>query len=200
MLIIKNGYLIEPESGFEGYKDIVIDGAKIVDIVDNGCGKVENLLHDSANQVIDVDGKIVTAGLVDGHVHFRDPGFTYKEDIETGARASARGGFTSVVMMGNTNPHMDNVETIKYVLEKGAKTGINVYTCANVTMNMEGKEQVDMEKLLDAGAVLFTDDGKPITDEKIMEAVCRKAAALDKVVSLHEEDPKFITDNGINAG
>ena len=66
---------------------------------------------------------------------------------------------------------MDNVETIKYVLEKGAKTGINVYTCANVTMNMEGKEQVDMEKLLDAGAVLFTDDGKPITDEKIMEAV-----------------------------
>ena len=73
-------------------------------------------------------------------------------------------------MMGNTNPHMDNVETIKYVLEKGAKTGINVYTCANVTMNMEGKEQVDMEKLLDAGAVLFTDDGKPITDEKIMEA------------------------------
>jgi len=200
MLIIKNGYLIEPESGFEGYKDIVIDGAKIVDIVDKGCGKVENLLHDSANQVIDVDGKIVTAGLVDGHVHFRDPGFTYKEDIETGARASARGGFTSVVMMGNTNPHMDNVETIKYVLEKGAKTGINVYTCANVTMNMEGKEQVDMEKLLDAGAVLFTDDGKPITDEKIMEAVCRKAAALDKVVSLHEEDPKFITDNGINAG
>ena len=200
MLIIKNGYLIEPESGFEGYKDIVIDGAKIVDIVDKGCGKVENLLHDSANQVIDVDGKIVTAGLVDGHVHFRDPGFTYKEDIETGARASARGGFTSVVMMGNTNPHMDNVETIKYVLEKGAKTGINVYTCANVTMNMEGKEQVDMEKLLDAGAVLFTDDGKPITDEKIMEAVCKKAAALDKVVSLHEEDPKFITDNGINAG
>ena len=86
------------------------------------------------------------------------------------------------------------------MLEKGAKTGINVYTCANVTMNMEGKEQVDMEKLLDAGAVLFTDDGKPITDEKIMEAVCRKAAALDKVVSLHEEDPKFITDNGINAG
>ena len=84
---------------------------------------------------------------------------------------------------------------VKYVLEKGKETGINVYTCANVTMNMEGKEQVDMEKLLDAGAVLFTDDGKPITDEKIMEAVCRKAAALDKVVSLHEEDPKFITDN-----
>ena len=200
MLILKNGYLIEPESGYEGYKDILIDGDKIVDIVDKGCGKVEKLSHDSANEVIDVAGKIVTAGLVDGHVHFRDPGFTYKEDIETGARASARGGFTSVVMMGNTNPHMDNVETIKYVLEKGKETGINVYTCANVTMNMEGKEQVDMEKLLDAGAVLFTDDGKPITDEKIMEAVCKKAAALDKVVSLHEEDPKFITDNGINAG
>ena len=200
MLIIKNGYLIEPESGYEGYKDIIIDGTKIVDIVDKDCVKVEKLLQDSANQVIDADGKIVTAGLVDGHVHFRDPGFTYKEDIETGARASARGGFTSVVMMGNTNPHMDNVETIKYALDKGKETGINVYTCANVTMNMEGKEQVDMEKLLDAGAVLFTDDGKPITDEKIMEAVCKKAAALDKVVSLHEEDPKFITDNGINAG
>ena len=200
MLIVKNGYLTEPESGFEGYKDVVIDGTDVQEILDRGSERVKELEKDSANRVIDAAGMIVTAGLVDGHVHFRDPGFTYKEDIETGAKASARGGFTTVVMMGNTEPHMDNPETIKYALEKGKETGINVYTCANVTMDMAGKEQVNMEELLDAGAVLFTDDGKPITDEKIMEAACRKVAALDKVISLHEEDPRLITDNGINAG
>ncbi|MBO4458760.1 MAG: dihydroorotase [Butyrivibrio sp.] len=200
MLIVKNGYFIEPESGFEGYKDIIIDGTDVKEILDRGSDEVKELESDTSNRVIDASGKIVTAGLVDGHVHFRDPGFTYKEDIETGAKASARGGFTTVVMMGNTEPHMDNVDTIKYAVEKGRETGINVYTCANVTMNMAGKEQVNMEELLDAGAVLFTDDGKPITDEKIMEAACKRAAELDKVISLHEEDPRLITDNGINAG
>lgn len=206
MLLIKNGRIMDPATETEGVFDILIDGEKIVRI--GLCGSLDEIARESASMMeagddyteIDAGGCIVAPGLVDGHVHFRDPGFTYKEDIETGARAAARGGFTSVIMMGNTNPHMDNVATIKDVLERGSKTGINVYTCGNVTMNMEGKELVPMEELKEAGAVLFTDDGKPIMDAALMERACEKATELDRVISLHEEDPSFISENGINAG
>ena len=206
MLLIKNGRIMDPATETEGVFDILIDGEKIVRI--GLCGSLDEIARESASMMeageeyteIDAGGCIVAPGLVDGHVHFRDPGFTYKEDIETGARAAARGGFTSVIMMGNTNPHMDNVDTIKDVLERGSKTGINVYTCGNVTMNMEGKELVPMEELKEAGAVLFTDDGKPIMDAALMERACVKAAGLERVISLHEEDPSYISENGINAG
>ncbi len=200
MLLIKGGYMIDPASRTEGLRDIVIEGETISGIYEPGSDAASGLLSDENVRVIDAGGKVVAPGLVDPHVHFRDPGFTYKEDIETGARAAARGGFTSVIMMGNTKPHMDNAETIKDVLKRGAKTGINVYTCANVTMDMAGCELTPMEELIEAGAVLFTDDGKPITDGKLMEAACKRAKALGKVISLHEEDPSFITDNGINQG
>ncbi len=200
MLIIKGGCVIDPKSGINEKKDLVVDGEHILKICEPDSEYVENLLKDETNDVIDATDKIVAPGLVDAHVHFRDPGFTYKEDIESGARAAARGGFTSVVMMGNTQPHMDNIDTIKDVISHGKATGINVYACGNVTKEMAGKELVDMSALIEAGAVLFTDDGKPITDEVLMERACVEATKLDKVISLHEEDPKFITDNGINAG
>ena len=211
MLLIKNGKIMDPATETEGVYDMLVDGDRIVKIGMSGSldemareslfmrpGDGET--HEESVTEIDAGGCIVAPGLVDGHVHFRDPGFTYKEDIDTGAAAAARGGFTSVIMMGNTDPHMDNVETIMDVLERGTKTGINVYTCGNVTMNMEGKELTPMDKLAEAGAVLFTDDGKPITDAAVMERACVRAAELDRVISLHEEDPSFITDNGINAG
>lgn len=200
MLIIKNGYMVDPASKTEGIRDIVIDGDKVLKICEEGSDYASELIKDPANKVIDATGKVVAPGLVDGHVHFRDPGFTYKEDIESGSKAAVRGGFTSVIMMGNTEPHMDNVETIKDVLERGSKTGLRVYTCANVTRDMLGKELCSMKDLIDAGAVLFTDDGKPITDAELMERACVEAANLGKVISLHEENPEFITDNGINAG
>ncbi len=199
MLIIKGGYLMDPKTGFEGYKDIIIDGEKIVKICDPGSADKCGIDLEVA-EFLDATGKVVAPGFVDCHVHFRDPGFTYKEDIETGAKAAAKGGFTSVVMMGNTNPHMDNPETIRDVLSRGARTGIRVYACGNVTKGMEGKELTDMDALLAAGAVLFTDDGKPITDSALMEKACEEAAKRKKIISLHEENPEFIKDNGINAG
>ncbi|WP_022764769.1 dihydroorotase [Butyrivibrio sp. XPD2006] len=211
MLLIKNGRIMDPATETEGVYDMLIDGDRIVKIGMSGSldemareslfmREAGGEAHEEGITEIDAGGCIVAPGLVDGHVHFRDPGFTYKEDIDTGAAAAARGGFTSVIMMGNTDPHMDNVDTVKDVLERGSKTGINVYTCGNVTMNMEGKELTPMDKLVEAGAVLFTDDGKPITDAKVMERACEEAVKLDRVISLHEEDPSFITDNGINAG
>ncbi|WP_034444807.1 dihydroorotase [Butyrivibrio sp. AE2032] len=210
MIIIKNGRLMDPATGTEGLYDILIDGDKIASI--GLCGSLDEMAKEAASMKlmegvesesiteIDATGCVVAPGLVDGHVHFRDPGFTYKEDIESGARAAARGGFTSVIMMGNTYPHMDNVNTIKDVLDRGGKTGIKIYACGNVTMGMSGKELTPMEELVEAGAVLFTDDGKPLMDENLMEKACEEAVRLEKVISLHEEDPAVITDNGINAG
>jgi dihydroorotase len=204
MLLIKNGRLIDPWSGINDFRDILVDGERIVKI--GFCGTLHDMAVEAASmksenlEEIDAAGLIVAPGLVDAHVHFRDPGFTDKEDILSGAEAAKAGGFTSVVMMGNTNPHMDNPETIRYALEKGASTGIRVFTCANITKDMAGSELTDMEGLLKEGSVLFTDDGKPITNPEIMESACREAARLGKVLSLHEEDPSYITENGINAG
>lgn len=199
MLLIKNGYVMDPESGKEGASDILIsDDGIIADIKE----KINEADLSGLNnlEVIDADGLIVTAGLIDGHVHFRDPGQTYKEDIITGAASAAKGGYTSVIMMGNTIPHMDNPDTLKYALEKGHATGIHTYVCGNVTMGMEGKELTDMPELLKAGAVLFTDDGKPVIEESLMKTACENAARLSKVISLHEENPQYIKENGINSG
>lgn len=197
MLLIKNGYVCDPESGTEGKKDLLIDNGRILKITEPKTHPEENRKE---TQVMDCEGLVISAGLVDTHVHFRDPGQTYKEDILTGAAAAAKGGFTSVVMMGNTSPHMDHAETIRYALEKGKRTGINCYVCGNITMEMAGQTLTDFSALTDAGAVLLTDDGKPVMSEKLMKEACLQAAGLHKVLSLHEENPELITENGINAG
>lgn len=208
MLLLKNGYMIDPASDTAGYRDILIDkkSGRIVGIVPQGetmeslpCGDGKMGKKDSLEE-IDLNGQIVAPGLVDVHVHFRDPGFTYKEDIYTGAAAAARGGFTSVVLMANTKPAVDNPETLDYVLQKGKETGIHVYTCANVTRGLQGRELTDMERLSELGAVGFTDDGIPLTDEELLREALRRAAKCGKPVSLHEENPALITNNGVNAG
>lgn len=194
MLLIQNGYMIDPKSGREGKYDILIDKDKIAKID-------KNLKKPSGKcKVINAEGLLVAPGLVDVHVHFRDPGYTDKEDIMTGAAAAAKGGFTTVVMMANTTPRIDNLDTLKMVLDKGKTTGIKVMTCANVTKEMKGKELTDMEALAENGAVGFTDDGVPLLDEAIVSEAMRRAAKLDMPISFHEEDPKFIVNNGINRG
>lgn len=204
MLLVKNGYIVNPAEGKEGRWDILIEGKKIVKIKkkidirtisESGYEKETEAL-----KVIDAEGMLVAPGLVDVHVHFRDPGFTYKEDILTGAKAAARGGFTTVVLMANTKPAVDNEETLRYVLEKGRKTGIHVQTCANVTVGMRGQALTDMELLAEKGACGFTDDGIPLLDENIVRQAMAKAASLGLPVSLHEENPAYIQNNGVNAG
>lgn len=197
MLYLKNGYMVDPATGQEGYRDILIDteSGKIVRIMPQGTTDDRDFLEE-----IDLNGQCVAPGLVDVHVHFRDPGFTHKEDIFTGAAAAAKGGFTSVVLMANTKPAVDNVETLRYVLEKGKETGIHVSSCANVTKGLAGKELTDMETLAENGAAGFTDDGIPLMDEVLLREALRRAAKCGKPISLHEENPALITNNGINAG
>ena len=194
-MYITGGTLIDPASGYNGKKDIAVRDGRIEAIAEPG-----TLATGAAENTIDATDCIVTAGLVDPHVHFRDPGQTEKEDILTGAAAAAKGGFTSVIMMGNTIPHPDQAETIRYMLEKGAKTGIRVYAAGNVTSGMRGEALTEAKTLKEAGAVVLTDDGLPVRSAQLMRAACVQAASAGMMISLHEEDPLFIRENGINAG
>lgn len=196
MLLIQNGYLIDPKSGIEGNYDVLADGDRIIKI-----GRIGQDMKKPAHcEVLNAEGLVVAPGLVDVHVHFREPGFTYKEDIATGAGAAARGGYTTVVLMANTKPPMDNEETLAFVLEKAGETDIHVLTCANVTMGMKGERLTEMEKLAQCGAVGFTDDGVPLLDEELVRAAMEQAAHLDMPISFHEENPRLIAQNGINRG
>lgn len=201
-ILIKNGYVIDPKTGKDGHKDILISDGKIEKISESidadACRK--EVKGKNNLRVVDAEGLLVAPGLVDVHVHFRDPGFTEKEDIYTGAKAAAKGGFTSVVMMANTKPAIDSVDTLEYVLNKGKETAINVYACGNVTMGLKGEELTDMDALAQAGAVGFTDDGIPLVKEDIVKKAMEKCAQLDMPISFHEEDPSVIENNGINRG
>ena len=190
-ILVKNGNVVNP-GGKNGKLDILIENGKISDIS-------EGIISEDA-QVIDAAGLTVSPGFVDVHSHFRDPGQTHKEDIFTGAASAAHGGYTSIVLMANTIPTVDSTETLKYVLDKGAQTDINIFSCANVTYGMQGKELTDFDALVDAGAAGFTDDGKPLMDADLVKTALLKAKALGKIVSFHEEDPSFIENNGINHG
>ncbi len=194
MLLIKNGYMIDPKTGWDGNYDILIENDRIVRI-----GKKLEAPK-GKHRVLDAEGLLVAPGLVDVHVHFREPGFTQKEDITTGAAAAAKGGFTTVVLMANTKPPVDNTETLEYIIKRGMETGIHVHTCANVTMGMKGKKLVPMRELAEAGAVGFTDDGIPLMDEELVREAMKNAAALDMPISFHEENPALIENNGINRG
>lgn len=192
MLIISNGSIVDPVTHLKGKYDIVIENGVVME-VKPATGEVPA-------GAIDATGLYIAPGFMDVHVHFRDPGLTHKEDIETGALAAARGGFTDVVMMANTKPTIDNEETLKHVLEKGAKTKINVHSCAAVTKGLSGAELTDMAKLYEAGAIGFTDDGIPIMNAELLEEAFLKAKELKAPVSLHEEDKRLIHENGINHG
>jgi len=192
MIVIKNGYVINPKTGFEGKADVLIKDDKIVSI-----GEAE-VCEDA--EVIDATGLVVAPGLVDVHTHFRDPGFEYKEDIYTGAKAAAAGGYTTVIMMCNTKPTIDNAETLSYVLNKGKETGIHVESCGAVSFGLKGEKLTDMDALAKAGAIGFTDDGIPLMDEAILREAMAKTAAMNMPISLHEEDASLITNNGVNRG
>lgn len=192
MKLIKNGRVIDPKSQFDAIADILIDGQKIIAIG-------QDLVREGA-EIIDATDKIVAPGLIDIHVHFREPGQTHKEDIHTGSLAAAHGGFTTVVMMANTNPTVSTVETLTEVLSSAARESIHVKSVATITDKFDGQALTNFEALLDAGAVGFSDDGIPFTDAGQVRWAMQKAAAFDTVLALHEEDPQLTGVLGINDG
>lgn len=191
-MIIKHGLVMDPASGLSEHMDILVKDGKIV--------KIAPEITDNTEEILEARGLIVGPGLLDTHVHFRDPGFTYKEDIHTGALASAKGGFTTVICMANTSPTVDNVDTLKDNLERGAKEDIRIFQAAAISHSLKGQEGVDMTALKDAGACGFTDDGIPLLNAEFCYKAMESAEALNVPISLHEEDPAFIRNNGINHG
>ncbi|MBE5998086.1 MAG: dihydroorotase [Sarcina sp.] len=215
MLLIKNVYLYDPASGTEGKTDILTGGGRFVKIrpgisaneargiagraADSPAG--ESSPADTEDlQILDAEGLCAAPGFVDTHAHFRDPGFTYKEDLHTGALSAAKGGYTSIILMANVKPAVDCAPVLSDILARGQKEKIHLYSCANVTKGMQGAEVVDFEALAAAGAAGFTDDGLPIMDPEILREALRYAARAGLPVSLHEEDRTLITENGINGG
>ena len=193
MLLILNSYMIDPASGTEGKRDILIDNGRIAKIE-------KHLMPPSGASVIDAGGMVVCPGLIDTHSHFRDPGFTYKEDLSTGADSAVKGGYTTIILMANTKPPVDSVKTLQDILERGRNLPVHLLSCANVTKGMAGHELADLPALAACGAAGFTDDGLPIMDASLLEKALREAKALDLPVSLHEEDKSLISENGVNGG
>lgn len=192
MLLIQQARIIDPKSKRDEVADILIKEGRIA--------QIGTIKETEEMEVINAKGLVLAPGLVDVHVHFRDPGFTYKEDLESGSRSAVAGGFTTVVCMANTNPKVDNVETLTDILKRAQDLPVHLLQASAVTKNFEGKELVDMETMKQAGAVGFTDDGIPIMNAGLLRKAMQEAKRLQLPISLHEEDPTLIIRSGVNQG
>ncbi|MGT2716230.1 dihydroorotase [Streptococcus respiraculi] len=190
MLLIKNGRVMDPKTGFDQVCDVLVKDKNIVQIAKD--------IEAEATRVVDATGMVVAPGLIDIHVHFREPGQTHKEDIHTGALSAAAGGFTRVVMMANTNPTISTIETLKEVLASAEREDIHIHSVATITENFDGQHLTDFEGLLKAGAAGFSDDGIPLTSSRVVREALEKAKKLGTFISLHEEDPELNGILGLN--
>ena len=189
-MLIKNGRILSPGDHREWTGDIRLRDGQIAELGD--------LTPEPNEKVLEAAGLCAAPGLVDVHVHFRDPGLTYKEDLHTGSLAAAAGGFTAVVCMANTKPVLDTPELLKDFYERASREKIRIYSVAAVTKGLGGKELTDFPALLAAGACGYSDDGIPLMDEKLAASAMSLAKELDLPLSFHEEDPNFIEKSGTN--
>ena len=193
-LLIKNGHVVDARTKRDGIFDILIDEGKIVEI-----GK--DLEVGSNCDYIDAAGKYVIPGLVDAHCHLRDPGYEYKEDIESGSASAAMGGFTSIACMPNTNPCIDNQEVVKYIINKAKQEAyVNVYPIGAITKGQKGEELAEIGELKFAGAVAISDDGKPVKSSSLMKKALQYASMFDITVISHCEDLDLVEDGVMNEG
>lgn len=192
-MIIKKALLTDPATQTSRKCDIRITNGLISAIG-------ESISPASSEDVLSAEGLVAAPGLIDTHVHFRDPGFTHKENLHTGSLAAAKGGFTSVICMANTSPVVDNEQTLSDILTRSREEKIRIFQAASVSLGLKGEEPTDMKALADAGACGFTDDGIPLKNAAFLYDAMKKTAELGVPISLHEEDPAFIKNNGINHG
>ena len=191
--LIKGGRVLDPASKTDAVKDVLFEDGVILKVAEN--------ITDDAENVIDADGMFVMPGLIDLHVHFREPGFEHKETIRTGARAAARGGFTTVCAMPNTKPAIDSVEMVRYIIDKAKEvTDINVLPIAAITAGQDGEYITDFEKLKENGAVAVSEDGKSVMNARVARQAMRLAAEVDIPVFAHCEDKNLVARGVMNAG
>ena len=193
-IVIQNGHVLNPAAGTDEVLDVRLEGDRVTKM-----GK--NLHAADGDERIDASGCYVFPGFIDLHVHLRDPGLTYKEDIATGSAAAARGGYTSIVAMPNTSPVADSPEVIRYVHDKAAQVGlVNVYQVGAVTKGMEGKELSDLRGMIDAGIRAISEDGKSVMNSNLYRDAMKIAAKNDLVVLAHCEDINLVNGGVINMG
>ena len=187
-LWVLNGLIWNEAAGSVESKHVRIEGNTIAEIVDGAVTP-----DTTGAEVVDAAGKLISAGFIDMHVHLRDPGFEYKEDIATGTRSAAAGGFTTIACMPNTRPVTDTAETVKYILDKAAKEGVvRVLPYAAITKNELGRELTDFASLKEAGAIGFTDDGVGVQNAQMMKNAMTLAKSLDMPVIAHCEDDSLV--------
>lgn len=192
-LLIKNGKLVNP-LGKSGSYDILIEGKKVSKIE-------ENIKPEDNMRVIDAKGLTVMPGIIDMHVHLREPGYEYKEDILSGTRAAANGGVTAVVCMPNTKPVLDNAALMDYVYNRAKECGYaKVYPTGCISKGMLGKELSEMGDMHAHGAVAFTDDGRPVMNSNLMRNAMEYAKNFDSILISHCEDLDLVDDGVMNEG
>ena len=191
-ILLKGGHIVDPHQKIDGVKDILIVNGLIEEI------SPKSVPGDA--ETINISGKLVFPGLVDMHVHGREPGEEYKEDIESASNAAAAGGFTSIVLMANTVPPIDSAEKVTFIYDRSAEAAVWVYPVGAVSKGMQGKEIAELADIAQAGAVALSDDGHPIADVELMRNALTYADQLDLPILVHEIDPILASDGQINEG
>ncbi len=193
-ILIKNGHVLDPDTGTDGIYDVLILDGRIEKVE-------ENINCSESDKVILADGKYVMPGLIDLHVHFREPGFEYKETIKTGSMAAARGGFTSVCPMPNTNPVIDSKEMIEYLLQKEREDSlVHILPVGAVTKGQAGAELADIKGMTEVGAKALSEDGKSVMDILVYVEGMKKARENNLVILAHCEDKNLVRGGVMNAG
>ncbi|MFR3272406.1 MAG: dihydroorotase [Slackia sp.] len=192
-LILKNAHVVDPSVELDGVVDVLIDGDKIARVAEN--------IEVEGAEVRDLSGKYLVPGLVDMHVHLREPGFEHKEDIASGTRAAAKGGFTGVCAMPNTNPVADNGVVISYMIARAAEVGkCRVYPSGAMSKGLKGEIISEMGDMVARGAVAFTDDGRGIQEAGMMRRVMDYGKMFGKVFMSHCQDESLVGAGQVNEG
>jgi dihydroorotase len=195
-ILLRGGYVVDPGTRTEGVYDVLAVDGKITSIGPSG-----SVLAPEGSAIVDAQSCWVVPGLIDVHVHMRDPGFPQKETIASGLRAAAAGGFTTVAAMANTRPVNDSPQVTDYMLERARATrSARLVPVAAVTRGLEGRAGVDYRAMTEAGARLFSDDGMPVDDEPLLTRALDEISALGYAISLHEEDRNLSCNGAVNAG
>lgn len=194
-ILIKGGRVIDPAQGVDGQFDLLIDNGVIVQVGNDIAGA------NFDGQVIDAGGKLVVPGLIDIHVHLRDPGYEYKEDIQTGTQAAVIGGFTSVACMPNTNPVNDNKAVSLYIRHKAKEVGLaNVFPIGAITKGLKGESMAEMGELQEAGCLALSDDGKPVNNSELMRRALEYSRPFGLTLISHAEDLSLVGEGVMNEG
>jgi len=196
LTVIKGGRVIDP-GNLDDILDIVIEDGNIVEIKQNAFAGNEY----KESKIIDASGKIVTPGLIDMHVHLRDPGYEYKETIDTGGRAAAFGGFTAICCMPNTNPVNDCRQVTEYIVKKAVKADtVRVYPVAAISKGLKGDSLSEYGELKDAGAIAVSDDGNPVMNSQLMRRALEYSSGFNLPVISHCEDLDLVSGGVMNEG